>query len=208
MRFFRIISLALVTMLPLTAGAASGRGFAQNIRYGIEWGYTGTIYENHRYVYLTDEGARVESDDHSAIYNSNGCFFAYAGIESWDRIQTDLVSGYMGVVQGRRVVPLMLRETVYLNGCRNDGFKLFAEGGLCLTKTFKDQKSWIGRGGLGYRVMLGDKPAMDFFLTAHFVHDHPNSIYISEHSYIVPVHNIRMSDRDYAGISVGMALSF
>lgn len=205
MRLFRAVTYFI--LLFLTANAAAGER-AGRIRYGIEWGYTGTVYESHDYAYLSDAGAMVAAAGHSLIFNSNGCFMAFAGYEFMGKTETDLVSGYVGVIQGRRVVPLMVRETYFFNGCRNDGIKVFAEGGACLSGTFRDKPSWMGRAGAGYRVMLGDIPAMDLFISAHFVQDHPASVYASEYSYSVPKSDLRSSLSQYAGISIGLALNF
>lgn len=205
MKLIRVIPC--VILLFLTAGAAAGER-SGHVRYGIEWGYTGSLYESHDYAYMSDAGAMVTSKGHSLIFNSNGCFLAFLGYECLKKTETDLVAGYAGVIQGRRVVPLMVRETFFFNGCRNDGIKMFAEGGVCLAGTFMEKLTWMGRAGAGYRVMLGDIPALDFFLSAHLVHDHPAAVYATEYSYSVPAGDLRSSLRQYAGISIGLSLNF
>lgn len=209
MRTERIICLAMCLVLALSVSARDRDGWcSSHVRLGIEWGYTATVYEQHCYDYISDAGSMVQSEGHGPRYNSNGCFLSYVGIETWKKAETDLVTGYIGIVQGRRVVPVMLRETIYFNGCRSDGFKLFAEGGVALAPTFQNKQVFMARAGAGYRLMLGDKPAMDFFMSVHGAHDHPRSVYVTEHSYSVPMDDLRSSHRDCLGISVGMALSF
>lgn len=199
----------LCILATAVSASAKGPGWSPNrLRCGIEWGYTGTIYESHLFGYVSDAGARVESLGESLIYNSNGHFIAYMGVEMGKRLETDITTGYIGVVQGRRVVPLTIRETFYFNGSRKDGFKLFADSGLCFTGTFHHQQNWIAKAGIGYRMMLGEKPAIDLSLSAHGANDHPKSVYISEYSYPVPPQDLRRSDRQYIGIDLSMAVSF
>jgi len=202
-----VISLFVLTLA--ISASAKGPGWSPSrLRCGIEWGYTSTLYEKHYIGYVSDVGSRVESSGESLIYNSNGHFISYIGVEMGKRFETDITSGYIGIVQGRRVIPLTLRETFYFNGCRKDGFKIFADGGLCFIGTFQHQQNWIAKAGVGYRMMLGDKPAMDFSLSVHGANDHPKSVYVSENSYPVPVQDLRKSDRQYLGVDISVAVSF
>lgn len=204
----RTILILLFLVLAANASAREIGWCPNRLRCGIEWGYTATVFEGHVFGYVSDMGARVESEGSSLIYNSNGHFICYAGMEMGKRFETDLVSGYIGIVQGRRVMPLTLRETFFFKGCRKDGFKIFADGGLCFTGSFRHQQNWIAKTGVGYRMMLGDKPAMDFSLSVHGAYDHPSSVYISEYSYPVPIQDLRKSDRQSVGIDLSIALSF
>lgn len=208
MRPYRHMILLLLLTMTCNAAAREHGWSPSHIRCGLEWGYTSSVFEGHRFGYVTDAGARVESADQSLIYNSNGHFISYVGIETGRKLETALTTGYIGIVQGRRVVPLTVRETFFLNGSRQDGFKLFADGGLCFTGTFRHQQNWIVKTGAGYRLMLGEKPAVDFSLSVHGAFDHPKSVYIHENSYTVPIQDLKRSDRQYIGINISMALSF
>ena len=116
--------------------------------------------------------------------------------------------GWAGVVQGRRVMPLMARGTYFINGCCSDGVKLFADGGICIADTFGSTLTPIARLGCGYRLMLTGRTALDISAALQGVSDHPSDVYAAEYRYTVPVESLRRSDRLYAGLTFSLALSF
>ena len=196
--------LAVVVAVLLMSGSAHAFGF----RYGIEWGYTGTFYETHHYNYLSDVGARVDVNSQGPVYYSNGDILGYAGLIMGRHIEADVVCGWAGVVQGRRVVPVMARGTYFFNGTCQDGLKVYVDGGLCLARTSGSQLCPIARAGCGYRLMLTERTALDFSAALQGISDHPDDVYVTEYHYSVPPESLRRSDRRYAGLTLSLALSF
>lgn len=200
--------ISLIVLLSFCGRAeAGGRKPGPQFRCGVEWGYTSTVFESHHYNFLSAEGARVDVNEHSLIYNSNGQFLPYAGV-AMGRWEADLTCGYIGVIQDRRVFPVSLRGTYFHNGCTHDGVKLFADGGVCLGRSLNDQRILMGKCGGGYRLMITERSAMDFMLSVHCVYDHPMDVYVAEYRYSVPDSDLLGSNRHYAGINFSISLNF
>ena len=181
--------------------------FAGHFRCGVEWGYTYTFYESHHFNYLSDAGSRMDVDSRGFIFNSNGYAMLYAGLTTGRKLETDLFSGYAGLVQNRRGLTLGLRESFYFKGVCSDGFKLTGEVGTALCPYFT-VPAHTARLGLGYRLMLTGRSSLDILLSIQGVDDHPSEVYVSEYRYIIPSEDLRRSDRKYLGTSFSLSLNF
>ena len=121
MRRFILITLAAALLFP---SQMTGKGF----RWGLEWGASGICHSNTYCVYTADEGFIVEYRKLSNRMHVNGTLEGFVGIDFARRMNISLHSGYAGIADGERGVPLSLRPTLRL-GRKPDagGASIFAE---------------------------------------------------------------------------------
>lgn len=201
-----LISLAL--LLTVDMSAADFRDLYSHLNYGIEWGYTSTLLNSYHYNYVSSHGARVNSAHDYWTYKSNGHLLAFLGVKFAKKCSADVYYGWMGAYEDRRMNPLTLRGTYYINGYGSNGLKLFAEGGAGLARTFFKQKSYVYKAGLGERIMLGPGYAMDLSVSAQRVNDHPTDVYDVWNGVSVPDGNLRKSICKYLGVNFSITLAF
>ena len=202
----------LILLLSCLCGplSAAGDGWAaRHLEYGVEWGYTATFLYSYHFNYLSESvGARIDSRDALFSYKSNGHVQAFAGIRFARRFSVDAVIGWAGVYEERRVYPVTLRGTCFFPGYDRDGWKVFAEGGLCSCASLADKPVAIAKAGFGRRLMLGTRSALDLSLSLQGVSDHPIGVYDPMRGVSVPNDNLRRSDCDYLSLNFSLALCF
>lgn len=188
---------------------SSEHGFFSRLRGGVEWGYTQGIWHWYHYNYLTDAMARVNSEDGRFVVSSNGHIYAYIGYQIGRRWQLDLISGWAGIWQDRRVVPIDLRATRYFSGLNNNGFKAFFEVGELISHNVagSDFPSNIMKLGGGFRIMLTSRSAVDLSLSLQRCIDHPADIHDPAYNYDVAPDHLRRSDTSYTGINFSISIN-
>ena len=107
MRRFILITLAAALLFP---SQMTGKGF----RWGLEWGASGICHSNTYCVYTADEGFIVEYRKLSNRLHVNGTLEGFVGIDFARRMNISLHSGYAGIADGERGVPVSLRPTLRL----------------------------------------------------------------------------------------------
>ena len=202
-RLFTLV-LALALALPCLAGGASGR-----FRSGIEWGANFSFWQFYHFNYISDAGARVDSQDSHFTNYINGTLRAHAGVLLSPAWELDLVSGYVGLWDDRAVVPVNLRLAFYRGGCDLDGgLRLFLEGGPLIGRAKGDAVSWLVREGAGRRIMLSDRLSMDLILSLQQSIDHPGgSVFDPGHGIYIPEGNALRSNTSYCALCFSVALN-
>lgn len=166
MRRFILITLAAAILFP---SQMTGKGF----RWGLEWGASGICHSNAYCVYTADEGFIVEYRKISNRLHVNGTLEGFVGIDFAQRLNISLHSGYAGIADGERGVPLSLRPTLRL-GRNPDGGRasLFAEGGVFFRKNA--DISMFAKLGTGWRTTLSQHLALDFNAGLQVSRTHPD----------------------------------
>lgn len=207
MRKTTLLCLTLMLSAVLTA-AERGSGYG-HLDYGVEWGYTASVADIYHYNYTSPSmGARIDSRDSRMTYKSNGFVSVFAGAKFARHFAVDVLAGWAGVYEGRRVFPVTLRSSYFFRAYDRDGWKAFLEGGCCLGQSFGDKAGGIAKAGAAYRVMLDRHFALDLGLSLQGVIDHPLSVYDRSRGEAVPERNLRRSDCGYIGVNFTVALSF
>lgn len=203
-------TLLILLLSCLCGPLAAGEGWASDhLEYGVEWGYTATFLYSYHFNYLSESGgARIDSRDLFFSYKSNGHVQAFAGVRFAQRMCIDAVVGWAGIYEGRRVYPVTLRTTCFFPGYDKDGWKVFAEGGLCSCASFANKGVAVGRAGFGRRLMLDSRSALDFSLSLQGVSDHPLGVYDPLRGVSVPNENLRRSDCKYLALNFSVGLCF
>ena len=184
------------------SSSAAGRGDSF-FHYGLEWGYTSTIIHLYHNNYIAEEGYRVDKNAMEWCYNSNGHFYANAGLNYNGRHSSSICIGYIGIKQERHVLPLTFRQTFFFNSYDSDGALCFADAGLCIHE--KERNTFIGRAGTGWRMALSTHCSIDFLLSFQISYDHPKVI---DNEQEVEKEHLRRNDSTYGGVNFGIAVNF
>lgn len=204
-----VLALSVSSYGASPAGGAAGRGFASRLRGGVEWGYTQGVWHWYHYNYLTDAMARVDSKDGAFELHPGGHVYAYIGYQVGRRWELDALSGWAGVWEGRRIVPVDLRVTRYFSGLDRNGVKAFVEAGEIISHNVanSDFPSNIVKIGCGYRLMLTTRSAVDLSISVHRCIDHPATVTDPRYGYLVPAGHLRRSDTAYMGVNFSMSVN-
>ena len=205
----RTLLLLLLACLCGPLSAAGDGWAARHLEYGLEWGYTATFLYSYHFNYLSESvGARIDSRDALFSYTSNGHVQGFAGVRFARRFAVDAVVGWAGIYEERRVYPVTLRGTCFFPGYDRDGWKVFAEGGVCSCASFADKGVAIVKAGFGRRLMLDRKSALDLSVSLQGVSDHPTGVYDLSRGVSVPKDNLRRSDCNYLALNISIGLCF
>ena len=204
----KLCAILVCILLPGALFAAGEGGLREHLDYGVEWGYTATCWEIYHYNYTTPSGARIDSRDSHFSYKSNGHLYGFAGIRFARHFATDVVVGWAGIYEERRVVPVTLRASCFWKGYDKDGWKTFLEGGRCISHSFAGKPVYIGKLGTGYRLMLDRSFALDFGLSLQAAYDHPLDVYDKRREESVLDANLRRSDSGYLAVNFTVAICF
>ena len=204
----KLLAILLCILLSAAASAADGRGWYDHLDYGLEWGYTATFWEVYHYNYTTPAGPRMDSRDSHFSYKSNGHLYGFVGARFARRFAADVLVGWAGIYEDRRVMPVTLRTTCFWKGYDRDGWKTFLEGGWCGAHSFAGKPVYIGKLGSGYRLMLDRCFALDLAVSLQGASDHPLGVYDKRREEAVPDANLRRSDSGYFSLNFTVSLCF
>lgn len=200
----------IVTFLAAFSLAGGVAGAQVRFTYGLEWGYTATMFNIHSFNYHTTDGVRVDDTDALFDYRSNAMILGNAGAYFGDKFSATLNSGYASIYEKRMVCPLTLRATFFPKGYLNEGMKFFADGGTAfpMDGSFKNKAIYLFKAGGGYRIPIYGRFGMDLSLAAQYTVDHPVEIIDKYTHRYLDLENVRRSDRDYFALSLTLALYF
>jgi len=203
----KLFSVLLVFFSFLTSASGSSR-FYDHLNYGVEWGYSMTFFNRYDYNYNNFIGTRISRQGSEITYKSNGHLVMFAGARICDHYTADLCTGVMGIYEGRTAVPVSLRGSYFLRGYSSDGFKFFAESGFIKLYSLNDKLGNFLKSGIGYRLMLDRKLALDLIVSWQLCNDHPYDLYDHENKVFVNPRFLLKSDSRYQSINYSLALSF
>ena len=204
----RVCTVLICLLLSVVLSAADRGGWYDHLDYGVEWGYSASFWEAYHYNYTTPSGARIDSRDHHLDYKSNGHLYGFVGARFARHFTADVLVGWAGIYEERRVVPVTLRASCFWSGYDKDGWKTFLEGGWCGACSFAGKPVYIGKLGTGYRLMLDRNLALDLSLSLQGAYDHPIDVYDKGREVAVPDATLRRSDSGYLSLNFTVALCF
>lgn len=175
----------------------------------LEWsGAFNSLYHFH-HNYVNQEGSRYDLRDYGLKVNFAGEVLVSLGFNVTDNLNLSLYSGYMGLPDQHRVVPLSIRGTWYFGKepAENRWFAYADAGvGFRASEYLRNLVSPVAKAGFGYRIPLGAYANLDFFAGFQFCHFHPDILYPDGST--VPPANIRRNNENVAGVRLGAALAF
>ncbi|MBP5566809.1 MAG: hypothetical protein J6X57_04895 [Bacteroidales bacterium] len=201
----RALILLSALLLCLSANAG-GREFLRRLHPGIEWGYTLTATTHRHFNYLDPSiGFRINEEGWMGPAKSNAFIHGSLSFDATNKLSISLLSGYEGIADGCRTVPVICRANYYLSGMDSDGFYLFTDLGVNLRRP-----NTMGNHcqiGSGYSLYLAPHTSVAMFMGARVIYDRPDIWDPIEEEYI-PKHNIKRNDAWYCALNIGITLKF
>ena len=204
----RILSYIFILLFASSQMQAGNREGAPLLRYGLEWGTTGTLFTALHQNYTAEEGYRIDENISEWTYISNAFVSANFGFNIRPGFAAGLYAGYAGLTRGRRMFPLTLRLSCTPKGYDNDSFTSYIEGGFGFTDIkHLSERCSLASAGAGYHMALNRSVSIDYLASLRFAMDHP--VIIDQDSGIaVPTGSIRQNNVIYLSINFGVAVNF
>lgn len=202
-----LILMSFTLAIQVCLAEDTGRNPFPRVTYGLEWGYTSTLYSYTHLNYRTEVGYRMDIKDGRFHYTPNGELLASVGYNLNGNMNLSFITGYAGLDEGCRVVPLSLRGTYYIGECTHDRFFTFLDGGIGIDEHLDGPLSWTGKAGAGYRVHLSRSINLDFLLDIRIVKTSPD-IKDPDSGVNLPDGYILRHNRRLDALTLSMALYF
>ena len=200
-------TLAALASLLLLLSQQAGAKVPVRMRFGVDWGYSPQLYHAFTSTYFTQIGYRVTEESHGFKYYTNAYLMAGLGCELGNRCAVYLKSGYMGLFEDFRVMPL-LGEVQYFfkEGHGGDTPFLLLNGGIALHSGNFDDKTVLASLGGGYRYHLSQRSTLDIVAKLQGCNCSPLPYDVYEG--LVPRSSIIYSNAHYFALSLGISLYF
>ena len=204
MEILRRISAVFIAALALMlSGPEAG---AKVFSFGVEWGANAKLGELYHYNYIDNSGGRVDDKNSMFSYHANGHVLGKIGINLGQKFRLDVNSGYMGIADGTRVVPVTLRANIMPKGRSESGFMYFLDGGTFFNENLSDRLGLLGAAGFGYRIALTRNVGLDFLFNVRCAYDHPDIV--NPDGGFVLLENIRQNNAEYFSLGFSISLDF
>lgn len=193
-----ILLLSSCLCLPLTA---------QRVTWSVEWGAAATVYTHHDFQYTTLEGYHIDSHFFNNQFHLNGQLLAYIGLQTSRRFNLAVGTGWQGLQNEIRCLPVSLRATLDLGTPDKNGMLVFLEGGSGFSENLKRKEGDFLKIGTGYRIPLGYGIRLKFMGALQASICHPQLFDIYDNITVDDSH-LEYSDRTSGAVVVSMALEF
>lgn len=180
---------------------------AGNFKFGVEWGANAMLLKAFSYNIIDDAGSRLSEKSVGAAYHPNGTFLVSAGLETGEKCIVSINSGFSGITDGRRVIPVTLRGSLYPAGIRQDGIMYFLDGGVDFDPSGISTMGLLGSVGTGYHIVLSNKTSLNLMLHARLAVDHPKVANPDGGGY-VSTENTLHSNAEYVSAGISVSLQF
>ncbi|MCQ2182130.1 MAG: hypothetical protein MJY89_01830 [Bacteroidales bacterium] len=202
-------AVILFTAMLLSACPAMSR--VPLMKFGIEWGISSNIFCNKQLNYITNDGYRIDGSESGMCFIANGHIMGSVGINASRHIDINLLSGYMGVSNSNRLIPVLLRLGYHFNGVENDGLFCFLDGGsgFHILREGEPARRPIAMtdAGMGYRFVLSSRTNVEFLFNVKGTFD-TLSVADPNGSGYIPDKNIRKNEAFYLTLNLGVGINF
>ena len=201
-RYF-IMALILAVVVPASGREARASG---RFHYGCEWGIQTGIVNSLDCRFISYEGYLVNYQTTDYGVHVNGMVTAFAGYDVLRRVNLSVHTGYLGLADGERGVPVTLRLTTYLSASPGEkGSSVFAEGGISITRDVPVSRLY--RLGYSFRARLADFLALDLNAGLQISYSHP-IIYDKYSGHVISFDEIAHLKNFNGGLFITAALVF
>lgn len=196
---------AILACIPAIAAGPQGVPFFE---YGLEWGSSSTLYTSRHQNYTSDEGYRINESHSGWTFVSGGYITVNMGLNVTRWLNVGINTGYAGITEGRRAIPLTARASFYPKGIDSDGIMCFLDGGVGFTDIRVPSKTCtLFSLGTGYHLAFSRLVGLNFICKLRLASDHPDIMDIDSGEK-VPTGRIRENIANYWSLNCGIALDF
>ena len=190
--------------------------------WGFEWGSTLSFYDSSSYIFMAEEGFAVEGNELITSPHMNAFALASLGYYVSNDVVVSLNTGWQGIQDGKRIIPVTGRVTYTFAGLPKLPSKsdeeamtyipglqhfVFFDTGLGISQAQLHGATMLAKAGYGLRVPLGYGMGLDTMLSFQTCYAHPE-IYDNFADKKVPWSRVGKSDSFYFGVSLSMAVRF
>lgn len=197
-----LVSIASV-LISLQAFAAG----PVRMRLGTDWGYSPLLFQSFVSTYYTRIGYRVTEQSRGFDYYTNGYLLFGFGCEVNRRCAFYVKTGYMGLFEDFRVMPILCEAQYFFNGSKEgDCPFVMLNGGVALNSgSFIDNTILASLGG-GYRHYLSGTTSLDIVARIQASNCTPQPY--DKYDGLVPRSRIIFSNAHQFALSLGLSLYF
>lgn len=198
-----VVIIALVSCS--LACAHAGEKPLKRFTFGAEWEYMSSFHYGFHHNFFSQEGYRVNINHSSFGYEGNGGVYLHCGYNLSNNWNLSLYSGFMGIYDLGRAVPVSMRVTGYFKeNVKADRWFGFMEAGsgVCIKKN--PQMLAIGKAGGGYRISLSHTTKLDLLVSYRISLTHPYVIY---DGYEVQHEMINRNNAYVCALTIGISLT-
>lgn len=198
----------LLISLYLLASAAPFAEAGNPLAIGVEWGGNAMFYQCLERNFLDDDsGYRLDTSEKGFFYHANGSFRGYVGYYPGEKVRIDLGTGFIGIADSRREIPLTLRFNYLAAGRYSDGIAAYMDGGAGFRTLSKGVSGLLCTAGVGYRRHLFNGAGLSFLMNLRLATDRPGII-SPDGSGFVPEGDIRRNEARYLSAGITLSLDF
>ncbi len=194
MKLRHIISTIAIASLPFVSTKAENP--VKRFSFGLEWGIAESMWGRYDYQYRTLENFRAGKTYDTFESHLNGMVLGFAGVNLSRRMNLGIYSGYQGLTNKVRIVPVELKVKYFTGrepGVR--GWLLTAGGGVGLnTSGEMDICANLAEAGFGRRIYVGCGVSMDITLTFLAGKSHP-PVFNNYDDIMVDTDHLEKSDK-------------
>lgn len=201
--------LIISALLLLTCLCSAGKTRHYDIprfTYGVEWGYTATVFYRYHNYFIAPEGFRVEDSKNEFLHIPNGEVNIHAGWNLNPDWNLSFHLGYTGISNLHPGIPASVRITRFFgNDYLKDRWFAYGEAGSGISIKENPQELIVGKLGGGYRLSLSKYTKVDFIISARYIQTHQDVNYYGE---IIDKANINHNAGHTVSASLGIGLTF
>ena len=190
--------------------------------WGFEWGSTLSFYDRSSYIFMAEEGFAVEGNEFIDTPHMNAFALAFLGYYVSRDVVVSLNTGWQGIQNGRRIIPVTGRIAYTFAGLPKLPSKsdeqvttsipglqhfVFFDTGLGISQAQLHGMTMLAKAGYGLRIPLGYGTGLDTMISFQSCYAHPE-IYDNFADKKVLWSRVGKSDSVYLGVSLSMAVRF
>ncbi len=176
--------------------------------FSVEQGILTTFFERYDNSYLNSDRARNSYSGDRWSDHINSMMLISFGYAFTDRFLVRMSTGYAGMHDDARDIPLTAGAAFFPQGRNCSGFQIFADGGLGLAGSSSRSNDFLSRAGGGWRFTLGGgKKSLDLNLYGICAYYKPDKITSKYSGEIITGKDILDSGSWLAGIGFSIAFN-
>ena len=175
--------------------------------FGVEWGLSPALFYWNRVDFLTEDNYLIRSTCRDWTFQTCGLALVHAGYEIAPQVRLNLYSGFQGLSDNARIIPLGMQAAWYFSPMDGDGGFLFG-GGAAGIPLADVPFSWTGDLGAGYRIALGSRTYLDFKGSFRLSSAQPVAIWEPTTESMVRREQMRFCRNILSGFSLSVSLVF
>ena len=200
-----VIMISLILPFALQAGEKDSR-HSRGFTFGAEWSFISSFHCGVHYNFFSQEGYRVDLNNQSFGYESNGEVNLHCGYDFRNSWNLSLYAGFVGIYEIGNSIPISLRLTRFFNeDGRGDRWLCFMDAGTGVCLKRNPQMTATGKIGAGYRFALSNTTKIDLILAYRMSLTHPEIVY---DGYTVPFEMTNRNNAYVSALSLGISLTF